>query len=203
MQIKKFFLLNAKWKLVLNLGAGEDEDAVKQRRWPISPDDFDTMIESRKFTNGADKDEVALAFLRDLKDRSELLKLLSRPAVTGAAADLMWENVVALQKAGAATSEEIQSKCAGANEGEYQGIETFFGGLEAFVGSPNPEVEEGMEAEHRERPDSTKQFLRSMSKPDKPKYATPAQEWEIVVAPVEGKNSDLGLTMILTNHDLE
>ena len=57
-QIKKFYLNDAKWKLVLNLGAGEDEDAGKQRRWPIGPDDFDTMIESRKFTNGADKDAV-------------------------------------------------------------------------------------------------------------------------------------------------
>ena len=57
-QIKKFYLFEAKWKLVLDLGAGEDKDAGEQRRWPIGPEDFDTMIETRTFTNGADMDAV-------------------------------------------------------------------------------------------------------------------------------------------------
>ena len=32
-QIKKVYLFHAKWKLVLDLGAGEN--AARQRRWPI------------------------------------------------------------------------------------------------------------------------------------------------------------------------
>ena len=44
-----------------------------------------------------------------------------------------------------------------------------------------------METEHRKCDDSEKPFLRSMSKPGKPKYATPKQEWDIVVAPEPGK----------------
>ena len=38
-----------------------------------------------------------------------------------------------------------------------------------------------VEEEHCERPDSQKRFLRSMSQPDKPKYATPSEEWELKI----------------------
>ena len=44
-----------------------------------------------------------------------------------------------------------------------------------------------MESEHRTCDDSEKPFLRSMSKPGKPKFATPKEEWEIVVEPEPGK----------------
>ena len=54
-QIKKVYLVDAKWKLVLDLGA---EEAEKARNWPIGPDDFNTLIETKKFTNGADQDAV-------------------------------------------------------------------------------------------------------------------------------------------------
>ena len=46
---------------------------------------------------------------------------------------------------------------------------------------------QAMETEHCKCDDSEKPFLRSMSKPGKPKYATPKQEWDIVVAPEPGK----------------
>lgn len=59
-QIKKFYLMYAKWKLVLDLGAGEG-DATK-RGWPIGPDDFDTMLTAKTFTNGADQDAVKTLF---------------------------------------------------------------------------------------------------------------------------------------------
>ena len=64
--VKKVFLWDAKWKLVLDLGvsggegAGEDagERAAKQRRWPYGPDAFDALIADKKFTNGADTEIV-------------------------------------------------------------------------------------------------------------------------------------------------
>ena len=56
-QIKKFHLIVCKFKLVLDLGAAEGEEAA-QRGWPIGPDDFDVMIEARSFTNGSDKKAV-------------------------------------------------------------------------------------------------------------------------------------------------
>ena len=58
-QIKKVYLYEAKWKLVLDLGKPDDE---KQRNWPVGPDDFDSMIKTKKFTNGADEAEVKKLF---------------------------------------------------------------------------------------------------------------------------------------------
>jgi hypothetical protein len=59
-QIKKFYLEYAKWKLVLDLGASRD--AAAARGWPIGPDDFDMLIESKTFTNGADRVAVKALF---------------------------------------------------------------------------------------------------------------------------------------------
>ena len=42
---------------------------------------------------------------------------------------------------------------------EYGNLNVFYGGLEALVGSPNPNIEETMRAEHKERCDSTKEFV--------------------------------------------
>ena len=61
-QIKKVYLYDAKWKLVLDLGVAEGDDTSKQRNWPVGPDDFDELIESKTFTNGADKDAVKKLF---------------------------------------------------------------------------------------------------------------------------------------------
>ena len=51
-QIKKVYLYDAQWKLVMDLGA---DDAVKARNWPVGPDHFDTLIATKTFTNGADQ----------------------------------------------------------------------------------------------------------------------------------------------------
>ena len=56
-QIKKFYLFDAKWKLVLDLGVASS--AGQQRRaWPVGPDDFDALVEGKVFTNGSDLDAV-------------------------------------------------------------------------------------------------------------------------------------------------
>jgi len=61
-QIKKFYLYEAKWKLVLDLGAATGQDAAGQRGWPVGPDDFDKLVAEKKFTNGADEVEVKKLF---------------------------------------------------------------------------------------------------------------------------------------------
>ena len=61
-QIKKVYLYEAEWKLVLDLGASGAEAAEKSRNWPLDPDGFDAIIETKKFTNGADKEAVKQLF---------------------------------------------------------------------------------------------------------------------------------------------
>ena len=61
-QIKKVYLYEAKWKLVLDLGVAGGEDAAEKRNWPVGPDDFDQLIEHKKFTNGADREDVKVLF---------------------------------------------------------------------------------------------------------------------------------------------
>ena len=61
-QIKKVYLFNAKWRLVLDLGA---VDGGKTRReWPVGPDDFDVIVETKHFTNGADQHAVKNLYRR-------------------------------------------------------------------------------------------------------------------------------------------
>ena len=104
--------------------------------------------------------QAALAFVRRLRDRDELSRLLSATDVTDGIVDLVWREVLALQAAGAATSDEVQSKFSGAIELSYGGLEQFFGGLEAVTGSPSPNVDEAMEAEHLHRgEESTQTFV--------------------------------------------
>lgn len=61
-QVKRFFLTNAQWKLVVEVGQDIRADAPRQRGWPIGPDDFDELITSKKFTNGADAADVKALF---------------------------------------------------------------------------------------------------------------------------------------------
>ena len=66
-----------------------------------------------------DDSDAALRFIRGLKDKSEIDSLLRTEAVTGGLRDLLWSEIKALQTAGAATTEEIQGKFAGAIEAAY------------------------------------------------------------------------------------
>ena len=108
---------------------------------------------------GLDDDEAALAFLRSITDRSAVESRLATPEAIGAMADLVWASIAELQKAGAATSDELQSKFAGSIQLSYSGLSTFFGGLEGIVGAPNPKVDEGMEAEHVRGVDADAAFV--------------------------------------------
>ncbi len=55
-QVKRVYRWNAKWGAVLDLGQESVEAAG--RRWPVGPDDFDVMMQTRVFTNGSDRDAV-------------------------------------------------------------------------------------------------------------------------------------------------
>jgi hypothetical protein len=55
-QIKQSNLGFIAWNLVLDLGHPVGQEA--KRGWPVGPDDFDVLISTRQFTNGADQQAV-------------------------------------------------------------------------------------------------------------------------------------------------
>ena len=67
--------------------------------------------------------EAALSRIKELKNRSELAKLLRTGAMIEGIIDRLWEEVQVLQRTGAATNAEIQSKFAGQIEASYQGAD--------------------------------------------------------------------------------
>ena len=113
---------------------------------------------------GNDSD-AALKFIRGLKAQGEIDSLLRTEEVMGALSDLLWSATGTLQRAGAATSEEIQGKFAGSIELSYSGLDTFFGGLESVVGSPDPNLRKTMEDEHTKRADAGQEFTTRYAAP--------------------------------------
>ena len=113
---------------------------------------------------GNDSD-AALKFIRGLRFQGEIDSLLRTEKVMGALSDLLWSATETLQSAGAATSEEIQGKFAGSIEMSYSGLDTFFGGLESVVGSPNPNLRQTMEDEHTKRADAGQEFTTRYAAP--------------------------------------
>ena len=105
--------------------------------------------------------EDTLRFVRGLKDRSELAKLIHEEETLETLIDLVWGEVATLQRTGAATSSEMKSKFAGSIELSYDGLDSFFGGLEGVVGPPNPKLLKAMTAEHMEGQgaESTDEFV--------------------------------------------
>ena len=78
----------------------------------------------------------------------------------GGLSRFVWASIEPLrQQGGAATFEGVaSSKFAGCTELDYGGLDVFFGGLEGKIGTPQPRVEEAMEAEHTRRSDSQVSF---------------------------------------------
>ena len=112
-----------------------------------------------------DDSDAALKFIRGLKAQGEIDSLLRTEEVMGALSDLLWSATGTLQRAGAATSEEIQGKFAGSIELSYSGLDTFFGGLESVVGSPDPNLRKTMEDEHTKRADADQEFTTRYAAP--------------------------------------
>ena len=88
----------------------------------------------------------------------------------GGLSDLLWSAIVTLQRAGAATSEEVQGKFAGSIELSYSGLDTFFGGLEGVIGSPDPKLFLAMQNEHTMHEDADREFTtrRTLVAPSHP-----------------------------------
>jgi hypothetical protein len=80
--------------------------------------------------------------------------------------------------------EHINTKFAldGASVGRFATLNDFYRGPEGLIGTPNPNVLPGMEAEHCRRGNHATQFTSSNYNVT----TTPAMEWEFVVQPKEG-----------------
>lgn len=102
--------------------------------------------------------DAVLCFLKGLNGRGELDALLRTEAVMDGLVDLLWQEVMQLQTAGAPTSKDIQGKFAGSIEMSYSGLDTFFGGLEGVIGTPNAKLFAAMESEHTTGVDATQEF---------------------------------------------
>ena len=75
--------------------------------------------------------------------REQVTQRLSTRSFVGALVELVWNDLSklpGLAEASSSTSKVLESKFAGAVELSYSGLDTFFGGLEGIVGSPNPNV---------------------------------------------------------------
>jgi len=76
-QIKKVYLYKADWKLVRDLGSDNfDTDGAGSRNWPLDPDDFDELIESKQFTTGADKGTVKTLYRKMSKAQLSGIEML-------------------------------------------------------------------------------------------------------------------------------
>ena len=102
--------------------------------------------------------DAVLSFLKGLNGRGELDALLRTEAVMDGLVDLLWQEVMQLQTAGAPTSKDIQGKFAGSIEMSYSGLDTFFSGLEGVIGTPNAKLFAAMESEHTMGVDATQEF---------------------------------------------
>ena len=95
---------------------------------------------------------AALEYVKGLKSREQVAQLLGTRAFLATVVDMVWNEVRTLQSVGAATSKNLESKFAGAVALSYSTLDTFFGGLEGIVGSPNPKVLEGIRNDHLKGP---------------------------------------------------
>ena len=82
-QIKKFYLFDATWKLVLDLGAvpGSGKEEF-HRGWPIGPNDFDRLIGAKHFTNGSDCEAVQTLFRKMSTQQLGSIKVLDFDGMT-------------------------------------------------------------------------------------------------------------------------
>ena len=128
-----------------------------------------------------------LAFARGLDCSSEALqeRLLMGGAIAKLASCLA-ESLSQLQEAQAVTATELHDKFAvnGSEVFTLQlgGLEGFYGGLEALVGAPDPQVRQAMERDHCELDDASEPF----EMPNRKAITTSVIEWRFVTNPAEG-----------------
>jgi len=116
--------------------------------------------------------------------RKALVDLLGKGGALERLATKLWSGIEQLKKNEAHTGAELQSKFLqeGAGMLSYGGLSTFYGGLEAIVGAPDPNVGEAMAKEHTQRADADAWFTAG-------NYGirtTSAIEWRFVTCPEQG-----------------
>ena len=116
--------------------------------------------------------------------RKALVELLGKGGALERLATKLWNGIEQLKKNEAHTGAELQSKFVqeGAGMLSYGGLSTFYGGLEAIVGAPDPNVGEAMAKEHTQRADADAWFTAG-------NYGirtTSAIEWRFVTCPEQG-----------------
>ena len=86
---------------------------------------------------------------------------------------------------GSSAQEYMNSKFSldGAYVGRYATLEDFYKGPEALIGTPNPNIEKGMKAEHCYRANAKEYFIT----PNYNVSTYPQLEWEFVVDPKKGE----------------
>ena len=124
-----------------------------------------------------------LGALQSLARNPDLKQELRRRLTPGidALIDRLSSAFVQLASGAAPTAEQLQTKFMqdGAGLMAYGDLSTFFGGLEAMVGAPQPRVREAMAAEHTEQPDSHLEFTTE----NFGVTTTSATEWAFVAEP--------------------
>lgn len=136
----------------------------------------------------ADDPDLQLALLRKLGrsgSRDLVLSVLRDGSVLEALADEIYQGAKVLTEAGAATSDEMNSKFmqeSGTYGLSYGDLSTFFSGLEGLAGSPDVKFKEAMEQEHCKAADSMSEFTAGNYRIT----TTPRVEWHFVSHPEDG-----------------
>ena len=126
------------------------------------------------------EDEAALAHVRTLESKQDLLARLTAGGTLERLTDAIWPKLEVL-RAGPATASELaaQWKEEGAGDLLYGGLPSFFQGLEPRIGSPDPKVFEFMERDHCSMDDSQVEFTTG----NYSVVTTSEVEWKFVVQP--------------------
>ena len=126
---------------------------------------------------GSEQSEVdALQKLGD-HSVSDLTGVLRNGGLVESVAALLQPALHKLAHAEAVTTAQAQSKFAGQVEMSFGGLDAFYGGLEAQIGPPQPQVFAGMEAEHLRGADAVAEWTTA----NYGLATTAAAEWRFVV----------------------
>ncbi|CAK0788615.1 unnamed protein product, partial [Prorocentrum cordatum] len=184
----------AKQKLDSEAGVAPGQETWTTQKWlgtsltsPIVADALNSPI-------APDTDPaLQLLFMKSLAEkgnRDMVLDLLRSKAVLESMADKIWGELQVLKDATAVTAEELNGKFA--QDAKFTmafgGLNVFYGGLEALIGSPSARVLEAMVHEHCEEKDSSKEFTTG----NYGVTTTSKAEWLFVANP-EGGPEQVGL----------
>ena len=181
-----------------------DEEQWTTSRWLESVDLGRHVAESlvrplkgRIDTSAAhDLSSKELAYLRTVAEvgsPQEIKNLLAEGDLISKLAIEIWDALQDLASQSASTSFELHQKFQQEPNTfnlTYSGLETYFNGLEGFLGPPCPDVHRQMEREHGNCPDSHASYEAT-------NYGTTTTahvEWRFVVSPTDEALRELGLT---------